>query len=322
MPPFLLRLIAFGIVTLVGSQLFRSKKKFEITGESNCDDRFKNFNKSIEISAEKVEKLKRAHYTIREKVKSYFQNYTSLPMPTFFIQGSYKTKTLIQNINEKCDVDLGVYLPYEPHVSFETVQSYLKKALNSHTSQGARAQKFCVRLDYVNDFHIDLPVYYSDHNSKKTFFGSRGYEWEESDPKGFIQWFNTRTHGKPQLVRVIRYLKAWLDHEKYKSKKKLPSGLALTLWAIEFYELHDRDDVTFYQTSSAILEYLNENGHWEATMPIAPYDDVLSRLNDFQQDFFYDRLMKLVEKGTNALMAQSKSQSKAYWREVFGYKFK
>ena len=322
MPPVLLRLLAIGLITWIGSELFRKDEEVSISKDSDCDKDFKRFNRRIEISPDKVEKLRRAHYTIRNKVTSYLQNNTKLPIPKFFIQGSYKTKTLIENTTLKSDVDLGIFFPSKPGIYADAIQNHIKRALQGHTRYGVTIKTPCVRLNYVSDFHIDIPIYFEDINGK-TFFGARGYEWEESDPKGFIEWFKNQTQTKPQLHRIIKYLKAWLENVKQKTGRKLPSGLAITLWAIEYYQKDRRDDVAFIQTSLSILEYLNNNykKSWNAFMPVAPYDDILDRLNYSQKDFFYDELKVMSEIGMEALTAKNKTQAVKKWRKVFGSKF-
>lgn len=90
MNPWLIRLILLGIAYAVGKEVFKSDEKFQITGASNCDELFKKFNQIITIHPDKVANLRRAHNTIRSKVSSYFEKYTNLPTPDFYIQGSYK----------------------------------------------------------------------------------------------------------------------------------------------------------------------------------------------------------------------------------------
>lgn len=322
MPPWILRLIALGIISLGGAELFKSRNRFEITKESNCDNLFKSFNRAIEIDSEKIEKLKRAHYTIRDKIKYYFQNFTNQPIPSFFIQGSYKTRTLIQNINTKCDVDLGVFFPCKPSIEIEAIQQNLKRALDGHTRNGVTIKTNCVRINYVSDFHIDLPVYYTN-DYEEIYFGSRGYHWEKSDPKAFINWFKNETYNYPQLVRIIRYLKAWSDNVKSKTGRKMPSGLALTIWAIEHYEEDSRDDIAFMKTATGILNYLKDNFQfsWKAKMPVAPFDNVLDRLSGSQKDFFYDELEDMISKALDVLSADNKSAAIKYWKQIFGHRF-
>ncbi len=324
MPAFLLRLIGLGILVLAGNELFKSNKKFKITSKSNCDESFRRFNQSITIHSDKVAKLRRAHNTIRKRISEYFYNYTNYPIPDFYIQGSYKTKTIIENTDSLCDVDLGVFFPCNPGVHVETLQKHIKKALDGHTSKGVEIITNCVRLNYVKDFHVDLPIYYTDSFWGKTYFGRRGHRWERSEPKEFVNWFKEVTYRKPQLVRIIRYLKAWANNTKIKTGKKLPSGLALTIWAIKFYEGSKRDDVAFFKTCTGILKYLDDyyKSSWSAEMPVEPYDNILDRLNNFQKSLFYDEFKIMVSISADAVSSLKKYDAIRFWKQVFGYRFK
>lgn len=321
MNPWLIRLIALGIAYVIGKEVFESDEKFKITGSSNCDDLFKKFNQTITIHPDKVTNLRSAHNTIRSKVSTYFEKYTNLPIPNFYIQGSYKMGTVIENRSTICDVDLGVFFPQHPKMNVETIQNHIKKALKGHTSKGVTIKTNCVRLNYVRDFHIDLPIYYIDGYSGKTYFGSRGYEWEHSEPKAFIEWFQKKTRNKPQLIRIIRYLKAWSDHTKSKTGKKFPSGLALTLWAIQCYEKNGRDDVAFFNTSTAVMEHLDNKKTWNAIMPVPPSDDVLHRLTQSQKDAFYEEIGEMVSLAADAVSAPNKLKATTKWRKIFGNRF-
>lgn len=324
MPPFLIRLLALGIIGYIGKEFFLSEKKFEITLKSNCDDSFRQFNQLITIHPDKVAKLRRAHNTIRKRITDYFFNFTDYPVPGFYIQGSYKTKTVIENTSTLCDVDLGIFFPSNPGVHIETLQTHIKNALEGHTSKGVEIKTNCVRLNYVKDFHIDLPIYYIDGFWNKTYFGRRGHYWERSEPKEFVNWFNNVTYRKPQLIRIVRYLKAWADNTKTKTGKKMPSGLALTLWAIKHYESSKRDDVAFFKTCTGILKYLDDyyKSSWCAEMPVEPYDNVLDRLNNFQKSSFYDEFVRMVSISADAVSSSKRYEAIKLWKQVFGYRFK
>ncbi|MEP0938196.1 MAG: cyclic GMP-AMP synthase DncV-like nucleotidyltransferase [Ekhidna sp.] len=317
-------LIALGFLTLLGGLVYTAtRKKFEITQDSNSDDLLKRFNKLIDIHPDKVANLQRAHETIRNKIKSYFYNNTNLPIPEFYIQGSYKMKTVVENRNIKCDVDLAVIFPEYPGVKLETLQNHVRNALWNHTTKGVVNKAPCVRLTYVRDFHIDLPIYFKDRNGKM-YFGSRGNDWQPSDPKAFVEWFKKKTDNRPQLIRIIRYLKAWADHTKTKSGIKFPSGLALSLWAIDHYKSSSRDDVALFNTCSGILNYLKENFkyQWQAKMPVAPFDNVLSKLSGSQKSAFYNELKEMVFLMTEAVSASSKSKARPKWNRIFGNRFR
>jgi hypothetical protein len=232
-------------------------------------------------------------------------------------------KTLIEPMDLQCDVDLGVYFPEKPQVEFRTLQKHLKEALDSHTSMGVVVKQNCVRLNYVNDFHIDLPIYHVAKNGKTIFYGSQGKNWIPSDPKKFILWFKIKTNGKPRLVRTIRYLKAWANNVKVKTGKKMPSGLVLTLWAIKYYKDSPRDDLAFTYTSLNIYKNLKGTSvsKWEAKMPIAPFDNTLERFTSSQRNAFLDELKEMAVNAAECICAKNSIASLIKWRKIFGVRF-
>lgn len=302
---------------------FFSSDEVKVTEESDCHDNFLNFNETISISSEKVSNLRSAHNTIRDKLTNYFSNYPHIPPIQFFIQGSYKMDTMVENINKFSDVDLGVYFQEKPDIEISTLQWHIKQALSGHTSKDIEVKKMCVRLNYVRDFHIDLPIYYKNDYGK-IYFGTKAYGWQKSDPKDFIKWFKEKTQDKSQLIRIIRYLKAWSDYRKHETNKKYPSGLVLTLWTIEYYEEDQRDDVAFVYTCDKILQYLNDNyqSDWEASMPVAPFDNTLDRLTKNQKEYFYNDFKEMIEEAIEAISASSFLSAKGIWTQIFGYRFK
>jgi hypothetical protein len=318
------KLIALGVIGLAGGLILGSRKNLKITEESNSDLHLKRFNEIISIPLEKVVNLQKARETIKTKVRDHLRYQTNLPIPTFYIQGSYKMKTIVENRNLKCDVDLAVIFPRDPGVRIETLQNHLRNALWNHTTKGVTVKSNCVRLGYVRDFHIDLPVYYKDCYTGEMYFGSRDNQWTSSDPKAFVEWFKSETHQKPQLVRIIRYLKAWADYTKFKTGKKFLRGLTLTLWVIKYYKVSRRDDVALFHTCIAILEYLDGNFKfsWSAEMPVKPFDNVLKRLSKSQISGFYDEFKKMVSIMTEAVSSGYQPQAISKWQRIFGARFR
>ena len=301
---------------------FFASDEIKVTDASDNHYNFLRFNDTISISSEKVSNLRSAHNSIRNKLTDYFSNYSHIPPIQFFIQGSYKMGTMVENMNQFSDVDLGIYFQEKTDIEISTLQGHIKQALTGHTSRGLEVKKMCVRLNYVRDFHIDLPIYYKNYYGT-IYFGSKAYGWQKSDPKNFIEWFKEKTQNKPQLIRIIRYLKAWSDYRKHKTNKNYPSGLVLTLWAIEYYIEDNRDDVAFTYTCDRILEYLDANCQfdWKAEIPVAPYDNTLNKITENQKEYFYHDFNDMVREAIEAISSSAAISAKRKWKNIFGYRF-
>lgn len=101
---------------------------------ANCDNLFRDFNEALQISASKKESLIRSKENLRSKIRKHFGKEHPDYKPTFFIQGSYKMKTLILTKDETCDLDDGVYFKENPDdVTGTTLQQWVKDAVEGIT---------------------------------------------------------------------------------------------------------------------------------------------------------------------------------------------
>lgn len=320
----LIRLL-FGLGVIGGiAKLFSSddEKEFAISDDSNCQNEFLKFNDALNITPTKKKKLKRAVKAIQSALKNYFKEQQAFTIPRFALQGSYKCGTMVRTTKDTCDFDLGVYFFSQPTVSYETIQKHIKIALDGRTEAGIKLLSKCVRLNYSDDYHIDMPVYFTS-DGKNFLLGSKGDDWEVCDSKLFKDWVNKEADGNQQIIRIVRYLKSWADFHRNRKKQKMPSGLVFTIWAIEFYEKNDRDDIALVSTVAKILSYLKDNSqrNWSCEMPVAPFDNVLDKLNSSQQSNFYEALEDFVKNGFISLQQNDKKKSIAIWRKLLGPRF-
>lgn len=322
MGPLLLRLIALAGAAVLGYEIFRKKpkeKEFSISRTSNCHDIFLTFNQNLHISPSKRQLLIQSRKAIENKLREYFKLKANSEIPKTWIQGSYKLGTIIRTKNDTCDVDMGLYFFIKPSIEPVTLLQNVNRALNDHTTGPRSIKRKCVRVNYSRDFHIDIPVYYRDQIKNRQWLATRESGWEESDPKLFWDWFKYKTAGKPQLIRVIRYAKAWVNNYCVKTRRKAPSGLALTIWYIKNFVPHQRDDASFFYSSLRLLEQLSGHvGTWDCRMPVRPQDDIIERLDDQQRRNFKDGLKQMLQEATGAVVANSKSGAAGIWRSIFG----
>jgi len=315
-------LFALGIVGGL-LKIFSTKKRGHVISEtSNCQDEFLILNGNLDIPKSKLQKLKRARRAIQKAIKRYFESQKGFYIPKFATQGSFPCGTMIRTRKDVCDFDVGIYFFEKPAKAFETIQKHIKRALLGHTTAGITLMPKCVRLNYQGDFHIDMPIYYTE-DEQQYYLGSKGGEWELCDSKVFKDWLLANTNENPQIIRMIRYFKAWSDEYRFKKRIKMPSGLVFTIWVIQFYKSSKRDDVAFVHTAAAILEYLKDNFQfaWECKMPVEPYDNVLDKLSKQQQSNFYGALKELINKGFDALTEEDKIKAMKVWVSLFGKRF-
>lgn len=311
-------LIALGFRGLI--KIFIGGGKDIINIHSNCHQEFLSFNENLNITKSKLKKLKTARKAVQNKIKAYFKNLEGYSTPMFYIQGSSQIGTIIRGKKDFCDFDVGIYFLKKPEYTFETIQLNIKRALLNHTSGKVRLLEKCVRIHYSGDFQIDMPIYFKDSN-EAYYLGSKNSDWKLCDSKSFKSLVLNETKDNPQTIRLIRYFKAWADNHKY----KLPSGLAFTIWTINYKKNDNRDDVALVQTAASILKNLNNNhwssSYWQCIMPVEPKDNVIDNLTSDQKANFKYALEELIKNGVQALSAETKDQALKKWKRLFGSRF-
>lgn len=283
---------------------------------SNCTKLFLDFNKELEVTSSKIQKIKTARDNIRNKLVAHFENKSKYNFKGTWIQGSYKMGTMIRTKDDTCDLDLGVYFDeVDKDVTSATVMDQVFKAVEDVTSTTPSKKEKCIRVIYKSDFHIDLPVYHfnkEDHAHPN--LATRNNEWEESDPKDFYVWFNNHSNLR-QLKRIVRYLKAWSD----KKEGKFPSGLAFSIWSVDHLESNDRDDVALYEVLKKIKNHIESS--WCLEMPVSPYDDVCKKLTNEQQSNFSEAISDFIEDAKKAIEAENQLKASEIWKKYFGENF-
>lgn len=283
---------------------------------ANTHHYFLKFEQNISLTMAKKLKLIASRKALQDRIVNYFRAYTTLPVPKFYIQGSYKMQTMILGNDGTYDVDLGIYFLTNPYVTSFTVQDYVKRAVLGHTTGGAEHREKCVRVKYSGDFDIDLPIYYKTLYDKP--YLATKTTWQQSDPKELCDWFEKQRKSKDvngQMLRLIKYFKRWAAIRT----KKMPSGIAFTVWVAENYKANSRDDIAFYETARAIKSRLG----WGVSCrnPATPFDDLTAKLDSIQRRNFIDALDNLISEAETALKQESHQKALAIWNKHLGNKF-
>src|SRR3972149_2206369 len=308
---------------------------------ADCSKTLLEYGEAISLSRTDRKSLRSARNAITKKVKKYFSENDQCPQVEFVGQGSFSMGTIIKSLNHDYDIDIGVYLrglsnyrKYWPKP--ETVSQWLIDALQNHTSENPINKRRCIRIIYSRKvgrkklaYHVDLPIYVQYINlwpEKKTRIGVIGeLQWEgKSDPVLFTKWFNGKCQENPndtnQLVRLVKYIKAWKDCKSQNSK--FPSGIALTTLIATKYSPDNREDKSFYETIRR--SYNNVNGLFSMNgidKPVDPFNDLTSQMSSNQKEFFMKCFEELVDDGKRAINEADVDRSISIWATHFDKRF-
>jgi len=281
---------------------------------ANTHNQFLILEKNISITTPKKKKLISSRQALEKKIVEHFKLKKNLPIPKFYIQGSYKMGTMVIAKDGTYDVDLGIYFLTKPTVTADTLKSNVLDAVKKHTEGGAANRDKCIRVVYKGDFDIDLPVYYKTATDKHPFLATKN-GWKESDPKELCDWFEKKKNASGQMVRIVKYMKSWAHNRA----KKMPSGIAISVWVATCYQPNQRDDVSLFETLKVIKSKLFCEISCEN--PASPKDDFCAKLSSDQKDNFRDAFKSFINAASEAINNTDITKSCNIWKQQFGESF-
>lgn len=297
---------------------------------------FNSFHSTITLSKSKKDGLIKSRDAIRKRIRNWFkENKPDELQPSFRIQGSFAMKTTVNPIVikkddkklYKYDLDDGVYFvdksDSDRRKSITTWHNWVLKAVDQHTGETTKDKTTCIRVMFADGHHIDLPIYYkqSDSDADDPELAHKSKDWLVSDPRAFFNWFNDKAKDKPQLRKIVRYLKAWKNNRETEvSSLKLPSGFAITILATDNFVECDNDDESFRKTVTAIKESLDLK--YECLRPTIPKnEDIFEDDTETFKRTFLSNLKNLIRACEKAHNEKNFKKASEYLQKQFGERF-
>jgi len=254
-------------------------------------------------------------------------------------QGSYQMRTMVQDDQNDYDIDDGVYFAFDdlkddqgnalkPLAARERVCNALK--WDGRLKKEAEVKRNCVRQEYAEGHHIDVPVYRiittkSGNNEEVTHYElASGDKWVVSDARGVTSWYNgevgTLNAGESdgsQMRRVTKLTKKFARRQNW--KHQTASGICITKLVVDSFKVSiDRDDKALRETWKAIDAKLKTS-----TAIDHPVLDIkLASAGDAEVTFFRDclsRALKTLE--VLDTFDCTRKQAREAWDEVFDTDF-
>lgn len=282
---------------------------------ANLDFIFKQFDDELNITSSKKAALMRSKNNLRDRIRDSFSVNHPNYVPRFYIQGSYKLKTLIRTKDDTCDLDDGVYFKKNPeNVTGTTLQRWVKEAVEGVTEATPEHKKKCIRVDYKAGYNIDLPVFLFDEDADDhPNLAVKNSDYQLDDPKEFVNMFKKAK--TDQMVRMVKYLKAWCDYKR----QDMPSGLAMTVLTLNHFQPNTRDDIALKFLLIEIERELKKS--FVCQMPTTPNDDLFGGYLESKKLNFMNNLSKFIDDANRAIDERNKLKSSKLWKKHLGDRF-
>ena len=292
----------------------------------NLNKLFLDFHDEISLTKTYKEKITKGRNALRTKIGNRFEE-KERKKPQYCTQGSYAMQTAIMPLeDDEFDLDNGVYLKgysteQDEWPTPQTVHTWVKDAVNGHTSNLPLDKNTCVRVVYEDKYHIDLPIYIMGENSKGdsiAYLAHKSKGWIESDPKAFTSWFQGYVNDSGQQIRrIVKYLKAWKDYMSIDIK-----GMAITILVCNNYSVNEkRDDLSLLDTVTNIIDSLEDSFH--CYKPVTPTDeDLFANVSETSKNAILNGLNRLKKKLDIAINEKSNEKDATdILQKVFGDRF-
>jgi hypothetical protein len=201
------------------------------------------------------------------------------PLPDgFSSQGSYAMRTMVQDDAYDYDIDDGVYFDKEDlkdsngdYLGANDARKRVRNALkDDRLTYDAVVKTNCVRQQYPDGYHIDIPVYRTIRS--KDIWGNEviehelasGDDWVKSDARKVTRWYNAAVGSElkagqsdtSQLRRITKLTKK-MARSHVHWKKKTTSGICISKLVVDnFAARSDRDDDALRDIWTAIKTQL------------------------------------------------------------------
>ncbi|MGD0904306.1 MAG: nucleotidyltransferase [Terracidiphilus sp.] len=236
--------------------------------------------------------------------------------PTIYPQGSMRIGTTVKPLGrEEYDLDFvcEFQVPASQMGSPLDLLKHVAHRLREHKvyRELLEVKNRCVRLNYANEFHLDILPACPDPKSGRDCIvvpDRQSQAWKPSNPRGYADWFEDRcaitlfvefskhafaadaepipaqeaSHEKATLKHVVQLLKRWRDIYYQNRCDEAPISMVLTTLAAQFYRGHASASEAMTTILTEIEGAINTAmpGRIYVLNPANPSEDLSERWDD------------------------------------------
>jgi Second Messenger Oligonucleotide or Dinucleotide Synthetase domain len=274
--------------------------------------------------------------------------------PTIYPQGSMKIGTTVKPFGWD-EYDLDFVCEFRTSVNRFQSPLQLLKLLESRLREHElyrsilEAKNRCVRLNYANEFHMDiLPACPDLSIGGSCLFvpDRKSQTWKHSNPKGYANWFESRcelalkllmeqrrlmakaepippqevAEEKAILKRVVQILKRWRDVRYQREPKLAPISMVLTTMAAQVYRGERTVTAALTSVLNGFVSLIDQSAPRIYVLnPANPKEDLSERWNDAAQyRTFVDGIRELHERWNRVLATTGIQNVSNQLEHIFG----
>ena len=249
--------------------------------------------------------------------------------PYAFFQGSYVNGTAVKPADPKSEYDVDiVVLMSLPKANAADVLDWFADRLREdadYRSKVLPAKDKCVRLDYADDFHVDVvPSHRLTNNDGRIQIPSRRSGWLYSHPRGFTAWCKSQeTRTKRDFNRCVKMMKRWRDITT-DARAGVTSIVFTTLLGsrVPTPTSTTPDAQVILRTLTSLSRYLDSDTLKPVVAnPSMTSEDLAATWSQASYVLFQRHIRRATERARQAYSAGSEDEAVRLWRTLFGDAF-
>lgn len=202
-------------------------------------------------------------------------------------QGSYRLGTMVKPLSdEEYDLDFVLQMDVDyQKINPNLILEYLYKLLNSNGNYNGKLERKsrCVRINYKNDFHIDiLPAcsFRYDGDDLIKIPDREVKSWLDSNPRGYSEWFENQYIEKKILLEKAAQIEEIPKQKPYKYLQPLQRAVQLIKRYRDIYYENDTENKpsSIILTTLSGLFYGKSNSEYDAINNILK--EIINALNN------------------------------------------
>lgn len=289
------------------------------------NDHFKKFVANISLNPTRTARIESAingwetKFKEDEKIKDIFVDY--------YTQGSYSTNTGVRpKSGEEFDVDVVLVLDINEDDDPKEILHRIKDRIKSHKGfeDRLKPKDRCVRINYANDFHVDVVPAFTYGDYIKIPSKKEG-EWTTTNPAGFKKWCDDiNKDSDDYFSKIVKILKHWRDENV--GKDTAPKSILLTTLAGNAHVKEPSVAESLVKTLEVMIKNLDELVQGLAEDSDVPFVENPSLLDEnlarnwtkLKAHRFLSKLRTMKDDCQAALDEKDKDESIKMWQDIFG----